>query len=353
MLLRRKRIKAEINRVKIFYISWFFITAYILIPGAAAQENFEGRIFYAHGTEFILFREGMGEIYGPGALNSSEISLGNGDIIQTGPESFLEFQFLPDGTGIKVAENTYIQINWQVDGLPVITISYGSIRVVTGLQAPSPALYVQGGDGIAGVQNGDFCFDYMIASFDSQSDGIIEPRFQMYGFRGLSEVAIANTAGMESSSQSDWPGILVNEGESVSLEVNASLAMVERKPLDREVIGYWERNNFRGTPPLPLPDTTLAAGTGAKASRAQQVPASEPKYDFTASQRRLTLIKNILIISGLTLTVTGVAAQAIGYAVLNPTDPALAQKQVNFGFIPVGIGISAIIAALFFNPAFP
>lgn len=344
--------------LKGFDVFLFFIAVCVFIPEAAAQENLEGRIFYVDGTEFTLSLGGVQETYGPGILNSSAMSLGNGDSIQTGPESFLEFQLLPDGTGIKVAENTSIQLTWQ-DSLPVITISYGRIRVVTGLQAPSPALYVQAGDGMVNVQNGDFCFDYVIAATDSLNEGVLKPKLQLHDFRGFAEAAITGNAGTGLSLSvrpNDWPPIPVNGEESVSLEVNSSLALVERKPLDKEMIRYWNENNFQGTPPIPIADTALTFGTAvqtATTSRTQQVSAPEPKYDFTASQRRLTLVKNILIISGLTLTVTGAAAQAVGYAVLSPTDPALARRQANLGFIPVGIGISAVIASLFFNPAFP
>jgi hypothetical protein len=333
----------------------------VSITGAAAQENPEGRIFYVHGTEFTLIIGGQQEIYGPGVLNSTEMSLGNGDIIRTGPESFLEMQILPDGTGIKVAENTSIQLSWQEDRFPVITILYGRIRVVTGFQARNPALYIRGGNGTAGPRNGDFCFDYVISGEDSWGEAgeFLKPKLQIYGFRGFSEVALIGNARMDMSVAVlpyDWPVILVNEKESVSIEVNSFLALIERKPLDMGIAGYWSQYNFRGTPPIPMPDTALVFEETVQAVSVAQQPVSEParKYDFTASQRRLTQIKNALIISGLTLMVAGVTAQAIiGYAVLRSNDPAGARTQANFGFIPIGIGISALITSLFFNPAFP
>ncbi|MDR0759648.1 MAG: FecR family protein [Treponema sp.] len=356
MQLKRAWIKLGETQGKGFGIGWFFFIACVLVTGAAAQE---GRVFYAHGTEFTLFLGGQQEIYGPGILNSLEISLRNGDIIRTGSESFLEFQFLPDGTGIKVAENTSIQITWREDRLPVITISYGRIRVVTGSQARNPALYVQAGDGTAGIRNGDFCFDYVISAEDSLNGGggFLKPKLYLYDFRGFSEVAVAgNVEAGFSGRRNDWPVIPVNEGESVSLEINASLSLVERKPLDMGIVDYWNRNNFQGTPPMPLPDTALDFGTAAQTAgtlQPQAVPAPQPEYDFTGSQRQLTRVKNALLISGLTLTVAGIAAQAAGYLVLSPNDPAGVRVQIAYGFIPIGIGISAIIASLFFNPAFP
>jgi hypothetical protein len=341
-------------------ILWLFLIMVFVITGAAAQENPVGRIFYVHGSEFTLVIGGHQEIYGPGVLNASEMSLGNGDMIRTGPNSFLELQLLPDGTGIKVAENTSIQLTWQEGLLPVITISYGRIRVVTGFQARDPAVYVRAGTGVAGVRNGDFCFDYVISAEDSPNDEgeFLRPKLHIYNFRGFSEVSLTGTTGgSPPAPRSDWPVIPVNEWEGVSLEVNASLALIERKPLDMGVTGYWSQNNFRGTPPLPMPDTALVFDTTAPVTttvpKTPPVSAPEVKYDFTASQLRLTQVKNALIISGLTLTVAGIAAQAIGYAVLSPNNPAVARTQVNFGFIPIGIGISTIIASLFFNPAFP
>ncbi|MDR2245746.1 MAG: FecR family protein [Treponema sp.] len=363
MQLKRARIKFGEIHGKGLGTGWFFVIACVLVTGAAAQE---GRVFYAHGTEFTLFLGGQEEIYGPGVLNSSEISLRNGDIIRTGPESFLEFQLLPDGTGIKVAENTSIQITWREDRLPVISLSYGRIRVVTGSLALNPdlyVLYVQAGDGMVGIQNGDFCFDYVISAADSLNGGggFLKPKLYLYDFRGFSEVTVAGNAEAGGSGRrNDWPVIPVNEGESVSLEVLASRSLVERKLLDRGIVEYWNRNNFQGTPPLPLPDTALDFGTAigtavlpAETLQPQAVPVPEPPYDFTGSQRRLTRIKNALLISGLTMTVAGIAAQAAGYLVLSPNDPAGVRGQIAYGFIPIGIGISAIVASLFFNPAFP
>ncbi|MDR0387584.1 MAG: FecR family protein [Treponema sp.] len=334
----------------------------VAVTGAVAQENPAGRIFYVDGSEFTLIIEGHQEIYGPGVLNVSEMSLGNGDMIRTGPNSFLELQLLPDGTGIKIAENTSVQLTWQEDGLPEIVVSYGRIRVVVGLQARDPALYVRAENGVIGVRKGDLCFDYVISEKDSPNDEeeFLKPKLHVYNFRGFSEMALSGGTGTGASLpvfQNDRPVIPVNERESVSLEVNASLALIERKPLDMGVAEYWSLHNFRGTPPLPLPDTSLvfdaAAPVVTAAPQTQPAAAPEPKYDFTASQRRLTQIKNALIISGLTLTAAGITAQAIGYAVLSPNNPASARTQVNFGFIPIGIGISAVIASLFFNPAFP
>jgi hypothetical protein len=285
------------------------------------------------------------------------MTLGNGDIIRTGPGSFLEMQILSDGTGVKVAENTSIQLTWQEDRLPVITVLYGRIRVVTGFQARNPALYVRAGNGTVGVRNGDFCFDYAIAPEDSRNreEEFLKPKLQIYSFRGFSEAALTMNTGTDipaSALPYDWPVIPVNERESLSIEVNASLALIERKPLDMGMAAYWNQYNFRGTPPLPMPDTALVFETPPPAVQ-QPVSEPEPKYDFTASQRRLTQIKNALIISGLTMTVAGITAQAVGYAVLSPNDPASARTQANFGFIPIGIGISALITSLFFNPAFP
>jgi hypothetical protein len=356
MQLKRIWVKLGEIRDKGFGIGWFFFVACVLVTGAAAQE---GRVFYVHGTEFTLIIGGQQEIYGPGILNASGMSLSDGDIIRTGSESFLEFQVLPDGTGIKVAENTAIQLTWREDRLPVITISYGRIRVVTGSQARDPALYVQAGDGTVGVLNGDFCFDYVISAADSLNGGggFLKPKLYVYDFRGFSEVVVAGSAETGfSGRRNDWPAIPVNEGESVSLEVNASLSLVERKPLDMGIVEYWNQNNFRGTPPMPLPDTTLEFGTPAQTAELVQprvVSAPQPKYDFTTSQRRLTRVKNALIISGLSLTVAGIATQAVGYLFLSPNNPDLARTQITYGFIPIGVGISAIIASLFFNPAFP
>jgi hypothetical protein len=342
----------------------FFIMACAPVFGAAAQDNPEGRIFYVHGIEFALIIGEQQETYEPGILNSSRLSLGNGDMLRTGPGSFAELQILPHGTGIKAAENTLIQFAWNDSKVPVITILYGRIRVVSGYSAPVPAVIVTAGNGISTVQNGDFSFDYVISPGGSLNNGedVFKPKLQVYDFSGLSNIALVST---ETGISSDnWPSIQINEYEAVSLEVNSSLALIERKPLDRGMVDYWNQYNFRGTPPLAMPDAALTFAEAAPvpavtAAAVQESPERGrgmrpvPEYNFTESQRRLTRIKNALIISGLSMTVAGVSAQAIGYADLGQSDPALARFLANWGFIPIGIGISVLIASLFFNPAFP
>jgi hypothetical protein len=342
---------------------WFSIMTCVISIGAAAQDNLEGRIFYAHGTEFALVIAGRQETYGPGVLNSSQLSLGQGDMLRTGPGSFVELQILPHGTGIKVAENTLIQFGWNDSTVPVIAVLYGRIRVVSGYSAPIPAVTVTAGNGISIVQNGDFSFDYVISPVSSQNDGeeVLRPKLQVYDFSGLSHIALTSSG--TGSFSDNWPSIPVNEGEAVSVEVNSSLAVIERKSLDRGIVDYWNQYNFRGTPPLAMPDTVLTFGEAATpavtASTVQENsgqgrdPRPIPEYNFTESQKRLTQIKNALIIGGLSMTVAGVSAQAIGYAVFGQSDPVLARSQANLGFIPIGIGISALVASLFFNPAFP
>jgi hypothetical protein len=346
-------------------IPFFVIMISVVITLTAAQENLEGRIFYAHGTEFTLVLGGRQEIYGPGILNSSEVSLGNGDMLWTGPGNFVEFQILPHGTGIKVAENTSIQFSWDASLVPVITILYGRIRVVTGVYAPAPAVTIAAGNGIAGVQSGDFCFDFVILPVDSPNDQeILKPKLQVYDFRGESDIALTGNdwRGNVSTVLSDnLPVIQVNERELVSVEVNSALALIERKSFGRDIIEYWTQYNFRGNPPIALPNTTL---TVEEPVTVVLVPNNEPpprrrrrnprpEYTFTETQTYLTQIKNSLIIGGLSLVVTGIASQATSYAILNRSDPANARTQANIGFIPIGLGISAIITSLFFNPAFP
>jgi hypothetical protein len=222
-------------------------------------------------------------------------------------------------------------------------------------------VYVRAGNGISAVREGECCFDYVVSRGDSRNgeEGFLKPGLQIHGFRGFSEAALTGNAGGEippAAIPPDWPVIPVNGGESVSIELNASLALIERRPLDAGMAGYWSQYNFRGTPPVPMPDTALVSGETAPAeSPARPRPAAvpEPKYDFTASQRLLTQVKNALIINGLTLTIAGIAAQAVGYSVLSRNDPAAARVQAGYGFIPIGIGISVLITSLFFNPAFP
>jgi hypothetical protein len=183
---------------------------------------------------------------------------------------------------------------------------------------------------------------------------------QIFAFRGLTEIALSSGAGAARSN--NWPLVPVNDMEWVSVEVNSSLAMIERQPMDAEMIRYWTENNFRGITFLPIPSTDLPSPDSTPAVTAASLPlepqGGQPLAAAKAPPRSFLpdwqlKLKNGLLIGGISLTPVGVLAQTFGYFFLNPVDPAVPRDQIRWGYIPIGIGISSLLVSLFVNPTVP
>jgi hypothetical protein len=343
---------------------------FMAISGLNAQQNPGGRIFYAHGSEFALIFRGEEGSYEPAVLIDSNLVLENGDMVRTGPGSFLEFQVIPDGTAIKIAENSFVQYGFDQNRKPIITLHYGRVRIITGYQAGKPALAVRAGNGSMDVWDGDYCFDYAVSPLGmrTESDEVIRPMLQIFAFRGLTEITLSSGKVNGAAFSNNWPLIPVNELEWVSVEANSSLALIERRSMDAEMLWYWTENNFRGTTFLPIPDTALPSLDSAPVVTAASLPRDTQGRQPAVGRQPVAAVKppprsflpgwqlklkNGLLIGGISLTTVGLLAQTFGYFVLNPDDPAVPRVQVGLGYIPIGIGISSLLVSLFVNPTVP
>jgi hypothetical protein len=337
------------------------VCLFMVISSLNAQQNPGGRIFYAHGNEFALILRDEEGVYEPAALIDSNLVLESGDLVRTGPGSFLEFQVIPDGTAIMIAEISFVQFGYDQNRKPIITLHYGRMRVITGYQAGKPALAVRAGSGSLDVWDGDYCFDYAVSpeGYRTETGEVIRPMLQVFAFRGLTEIALSSGAVNGAAPSNNWPLIPVNEMEWVSVEVNSSLAMIERRSMDVEMIRYWRENNFRGKTFLPIPSTDLSSldssppVTVASLPQGRQpVAAGKPPPRRFLPDWQLKL-KNGLLIGGISLTTVGVLAQTFGYFFLNPDDSAVPRDQIRLGYIPIGIGLSSLLVSLFVNPTIP
>jgi hypothetical protein len=197
--------------------------------------------------------------------------------------------------------------------------------------------------------------DYIVRPYQFSPDpgGAVRPRLQVYDFRGDAGISLLpngrRTLYPEGEPALPAAPIPVNAGEMVSLEVFSALHFIERKPIPRDIGDYWNLHDFRGSPPLKMPDAMLPRVDLVREPEALPVqPASG-----TGGKNLRMLLKNDAIIFGLGLIGIGTAMQGYGVSSLYAGDYNMAKQMNTWGLLPLGMGLAFLVSAVFINPVLP
>jgi hypothetical protein len=306
-------------------------------------------VFFSEGEDFVLSSEGSRHIYRASGTGEAGFGLAPGDIIQTGPGSMVEIQLLPEAALIKTAENTSFVFNGPGNGLLTLTLLYGRLRVVTGDAMGAARLRVITGRAETEIRAGDMGIDYLIPAGNAfpGEPGNARPKLFVSALSGSAAVRLAGSPG--GGYLSNAPSIPVGSRETVSLEFMDTLFMIERKPLDPAIPEYWQRNRFKGTGPLPLPDTGIFLAGPVPPEAAPASPAAALPGD-PAFTRRLT-IKNVSLLAGILLCGAGAAFEFSALPSLDEGDMESARSRMIAGALPLGLGLSGLVFSLLINPA--
>jgi hypothetical protein len=353
-------------RAGCFWVPVFFLLAALKL---GAQE--EGAlIYYAQGNDFALTVNGTRSIIAVGDTDFARMELHRSDVVQTGAGVFLEIQLLPSGTVIKLAENTSLVYNgFDANGrFTDIGLLYGRVRLVTGIGQGEKTVVIRAGNNAVRIQEGDIGADYAVDPASLGSHLAVLPLLTIFNFKGSAEV------------HPFIPGIdtlkplPVGEIESLSVEISPPLIYAGRKPLEGDIIGFWNRGNFAGFPPVPMPDTTLPELSPAPV--VQQAPppevvmvtAEEPEKAAEPRQEDLDLAawqaemkwykkayrqKSALLITGFALAVIGAGAQIYAYTQFDTPRDSLARTIHFSAYAPLGLGLLSLLAGTAYDPLVP
>ncbi|MDR2101816.1 MAG: hypothetical protein LBP43_04530 [Treponema sp.] len=331
-----------------FILSWLIFP---LFPGVFAQESageeFGARIYHAEGTDFILVVGEQRNIYRPDSLGAGGLDLSPRDMIQTAPGSFVEIQLIPGGTVIKAAENTSVVFNGAggEGASPSFELLYGRLRIIRGAEDSGRDPVVQSGNAAVRLREGDIGLDYILRpGLSLTGNGIGQPLLRIYGFSGTAELVPRMSPGESGTFPAGDGGgalIRVSEGETLALEVLSALSFTERKPLGEDIVDYWARNSFNGSPPLKAPE---AAGVFlAGAPPGNQILYTPPDYTGFAKAGR---VKNWGIAAGLLFTAVGLGLQSYGHFRVASDNDAHAESLIKAGFAPLGLGFLTLMVSL-------
>jgi hypothetical protein len=348
--------------------------AFLIFLGGACFAQ-EIQVFHAEGGDFAYTSGGRRVMYQSERLGREFLSLNREDIIQTGPDSFVEIRINPGGTRIKIAENTSLVCKGPgaESGSLVFSILYGRIRLSTVGYWPAGeggAVFIQSGTAEVVFRSGDTGVDFIVNPAESYlSRG--EPVLKVYLFSGTAELIPS----MRPDGPAAVPRIRLHQPESLSIEVVNPLSYIERKPLEQAIVDYWNRYNFSdGGPLLSIKMSELSvpassAGASSAVPRLPETPAAESpaaespaepevvertviQYrspDYSSFNRALK-VKNSFILTGGILMLGGIVLQSIG--AYHPVDRT-ADILRNYGYAPLGLGLFFLGGAFLTNPKLP
>jgi hypothetical protein len=333
-------------------LSWFFCTA-----GIFAQEspgNGSGaRVYHAEGADFVLTAGEQRHVYRPDSLGGGGLVLNPRDMIQTGADSFVEIQLVPEGTVIKAAENTSFVFNGTGrDGASVsFTILYGRIRVVRGPGEGNRDVMVQAPNAAVFIRQGDIGIDFILRpGLSLTGSGVTAPLLRTFVFSGIADL-VPLVTGERGGGEAAF--IRVSGGETLALEVFSGFSFTERKALERDIVEYWIQNDFKGAAPLNIPGTLLSAAFRMPLETAE--PANQIQYtlpDYNAI-KRVRQIKNGGIAAGILFSVIGIGIQSYGVYQMRAGNYDSARLLIGAGYGPLGLGILSLVMTLGVNPSDP
>ncbi|MDR0411842.1 MAG: hypothetical protein LBH75_07730 [Treponema sp.] len=311
--------------VRRFY--WLFL---LLAAGLSAQE--EARLFFAQGPDFVLTSNGRRTVYQTGDL-PEELPVNKADMIQTGPGGSVEVRLSQSGALVKVLENTSLVF----DG-DTLEIIYGRIRV----RIPEDqrrGLFIQAYTVLVYMAKGDMGFDFVVnPSVPIENE---RPVLRTYT---LSEKARLKFEHI--------PELQIDEHELISTGVFPQTSLVERKPLDDNIVDYWNRNNFRDGKPLIL--SPRRANADALPSETAPVIRG-PLYDageYEAFRNKLKWKSAGFMFGAISLTL-GAAGLAVSNYLFQHGGQSSADIFTYFGYGFLWTGFVAVITSAVINPVPP
>jgi hypothetical protein len=325
-----------------------------------AQEG--ARIYHVTGGDFALNLRGKRSVFTDGEIGKTGMELERSGIVHTGPGTFLEIQLLSFGTVVKLSENSSLIYNGidETGKFEDLGLLYGKIRVLTGNGTASgqvKTIVVRSGGISTKINEGDFAFDYIFQPGGQNS--VPRPQFFFNTLRGSAEVFPYGMRGNSALSESVH-ALTANKGECLFLDVSSVHTYAEKRPISRDILGYWDYHNFSGSPPRPMPDTRIAAEeilkTGPEIVEiVREVEIFRPDPTKPLSEQPTVISnrgKNICLALGLFMTASSIAAQIVTdpqFDFMSDHDLAYNIQKVSYGTL--GMGLIVTLGGIFFNPS--
>lgn len=242
---------------------------FALLAGLAFGAETYASITYAEGSSFILVRNGKTATWSVSSDAVFGMEIMPGDIIQTGPATFLELFIAPISASIQIAENTSFRCDADASGKKSTgELYYGRVRAKVAKLSGSSSYRISSPSLVAGVRGTDFGCDVIAVRPAKDASGTASSAMaalspilhRVFCFEGSVLVAEAQGSTLNT--------VLINKNEMVEKIVTSDAASVapadqvlQKKSISAEVDAFWEARPFaEGIPAALLPE---AATEGA------------------------------------------------------------------------------------------
>jgi hypothetical protein len=317
------------------------------IGSAMAQEPPRGEVVYAEGREFSVVRGGVVRTLKVDDPEAIGLRIETGDLVQTKASTFVEIQLVPQGTVLKLAENSSFMFKGLGNEGEAVSLGlvYGRVRAKVSKLSGSETFSIRSGGTVAGVRGTDFGFDAIARPADRSGGTFKQPDVSVYCFSG--EVAVAPVAEIEKEAEA--PVVIVKANELVAVDRSSEVPLVERRPIDVEIKSFWITHEFQGETPVPPPVAVPIAAPEKKPE--VEIRYIEPDY---SKYRRAAKNKNMAIAGA-------VLFGAIGFGLQMAAIPDIADGGSTYtgaglltsGSICFGFSLSSLVLSYFINPPSP
>lgn len=208
----------------------------------SAQGNPFGVVRHVDGSEFGILRNGELKEYSISVDDISNLIILEGDIVQTGDNSFLEIQFFPSLDMIKLAENTILSIyHIGEDGGGGYSLLFGRVRARVSLSEDAEPFNLDTQHARADTRSADFGFDYIPAQ------GSILPTSAVYSFDGNVDVVSTLVNGRRNALVLE-PNEAFQVDPVLFQQIDPEFLSLTKERLPGELAAYWREHPFKFSP---------------------------------------------------------------------------------------------------------
>ena len=318
-------------------------------------------VVYAEGSSFSLIRAGKSTTVRVGDPATLGLEVKQGDIIRTGPSTFIEIAINPLSASVQIAENTSFRLDADDSGLASSgELYYGRVRAKVAKLTGNASYRMSSPSLTAGVRGTDFGLDVLAVRTAASSpdtagaavgagsspaaaasSGGSPMLYRVFCFEG--KVLVGSVSGtmksaLEISGNEMVERVAASGGASSGIA--AAEPSLEKKRITGEVVDFWKVHPFAVISRLPFPVTAPAAsGNAAGGINPDAVRYAEPK---AVSRARAPQAGAIALIGLGTLT----CAFTAYWSTQRDADARFIEPAYAAGTVMIGSGMIIAIASL-------
>jgi len=234
------------------------IVVFLIMGAVLLAQGPYATVAYAEGRQFSVIRAGIPVSYNVDNPEVFGMSIERGDILQTGPGTYLEISIHPVSASVQIAENTSFRCDADESGMNSKgDLYYGRVRAKVGRLSGSSSYRIRSPALVAGVRGTDFGLAHLLVRSPASDEATEEVPVssvlnRVFCFDGSVLVAPV--------SESDLEHVVLGRGEMIEASTSNmpvdSIPPInlEKEPVSHEVTEFWKGREFHNDLSLEASD---------------------------------------------------------------------------------------------------